>query len=128
VGHRLDREDPVPEVVHLVDDDVRPLEPLDRLVVRDPVYDVEVDGQLRARVDYMTRSLLLEVRRRVHHQRTLARDRAHGLVVAQIEAGWNYHRVGNPARRRVRADDPGVELLAVLELLRTLAADVVAEE
>src|SRR5262249_12370760 len=61
VRHRLDREYAVPEVVHLVDDDVGALEALDGLVVRDPVHDVEVDRQLLAGLDDEARSFLLEV-------------------------------------------------------------------
>src|SRR6266536_1752634 len=65
VGHRLDREDAVPEVVHLVDDDVGALEPLDRLVVGHAVDDVEVDRQLLARFDDVAGPLLVWIRQRV---------------------------------------------------------------
>jgi len=40
VCHALDREDAVPEVVHLVDHSVCPVEPVDRLVGRNAVHDL----------------------------------------------------------------------------------------
>ncbi len=128
VRHALDREDAVPEVVHLIDHDVRAPEPLDRLVVGDAVHDVEVDRQRLARGDDVARPLLLEVGGGVDDERPLPLHRGHRPVLAQVEAGRDDLRVGDPAGGRIRADEAAVEPLPVLELLRPLAADVVAQE
>ena len=80
VGHRLDREHAVPEIVHLVDDDVRTLETLHCFVVRHPVHDVEIHGQLGARLDHVARPLFLEVRGRVNDERSLTLHRDNRLV------------------------------------------------
>ena len=71
-GHPLDREDPVPVAEHLVDDDVRLLVALERVLVANAVDDVEVDRELLAGLDHAVGAFLLEVRRSVHDPHPLA--------------------------------------------------------
>ena len=125
--HRLEREDAVPAGVQLVDDDVGARVALARDVVGHAFDDVEVDRQLRARLDHVLRALLLAVRRRVHDERARVVARRDGRERAQVEARRDDVRLGHPADRVVGADDLGVGPLAEGELGGRLAANVGAE-
>ena len=126
--HRLQREDPVPAGVELVDDDVRPFVVAPRLVVAEPFDDVEVDVQPFARLDHVLGALAAPRRRRVQNHRTRAILVRRGRVLAKIEPRRNDVRVRHPTKRVVGSDDPRVGPARVRELLRRAPADVRAEE
>ncbi len=126
--HRLEREDPVPAGVQLVDDDVGSLVAPAGLVVPDPLDDVELDIQALAGCDDVLRPLAAPARRGVEDDRPVAILGRRRQVLPQVEPGRHDVRVGHPAERVVGADDPGIGSSRIPKLLRGLASNVRAEE
>ncbi len=126
--HRLDREQPVPARVELVDDDVGPLVALARLVVMQPLDDLQLDVQLAAGGDHVLRALPRAVGGRVDDDRARAVARRHGPELAQVDAGRDHDCVRDPADSIVGADDAGVGPAGVEELGGAPPADVGAHE
>ena len=125
--HRLDREEPVPARVELVDDDVGGAVALEGLVVVEPLDQLEIRVERLDRGDHVLAALTAAGRGRVHDQRPPALGGRCRLDPGQVDPGRDHLRLGNPANRVVAADDLGVGLLAPGELLGRLAADVGAE-
>src|SRR5829696_5727143 len=127
-SHRLDREDPVPAGIELVDDEVGAPVPAACLVVAQPFDDVELDVEALARFYQVLGALPTPAGRGVQDDRARALLRVRRVVLAQVQPGRDYLGVRDPAERVVRADDPGIRAAGVPELVRSLAADVGAEE
>ena len=126
--HRLDREQPVPARVQLVEDDVGLLVALAGLGVVEPFDDLELDAELVAGAHELLGPLAGAARGRMDEERPLVARRRHRSKRGQVDARRDHFCVGNPADRVVGADDPRVCAASVSELVRALAADVRAEE
>jgi hypothetical protein len=119
----------VPVAQHLVDDDVRLLVALERLLVPDAVDDVEVDRELLAGFDHVLGALLLLVRRRVDDSDALALDRRDEVVRGEVDPGREHLGVvRDELQRRERAHDACIGLQAVHELVLRVLPDVGAQE
>ena len=125
--HALDREQAVPARVELVDDDVGVPEALERLLVMEPLDDLEIGVEAFDRRDHVLGALASPRRGRVQDHGPRAVGRRRGGDPRDIDPGREHLRLGHPADRVVAADDLGAGLLAVRELLRGLAANVRAE-
>ncbi len=125
--HALDREEPVPPRVQLIDDDVRLAVALERLVVVEALDEDEVGVEPFARLEHVLRSLASPGRRRVedHGARPVGGRRRHDGL--HVDPGRDHLGLGHPADRVVRTDDLGAGLLSEREVGRCLAADVGAE-
>ena len=125
--HRLDREDPVPAGVQLVDHDVGGAVPLEGLVVVETFDELEIGVEPLDRRDHVLGALAPPGGGSVHDQRPRAVRGRLGLDPAQVDPRRDHLRLGHPADGVVGADDLGIRLLARRELLGRLAADVGAE-
>ena len=128
VGHRLDRKQPVPAGIELVDDDVRPREPGTDLVVAHVLDHVEVDPELLARGDDHLGALSPAGERGVGDPHGAVCTRRHRLDRREVDSGRHHLGVRDPAGRVVRADDLHVRQTPVGKLVGRLAADVRADE
>ena len=126
--HRLDREQPVPPGVELVDNDVGGLVALAGLVVVEALDDLQIHRKLLACGDHVLGSLPAAARRGVDDYGTCALARRLRRVLAKVDPGRDDLGVGHPADRIVGADDPGTCVPGPGELCGWLAADVGAEE
>ena len=126
-GHALDREEPVPPGVQLIDDDVGVAVVLERLPVVQALDDPELDVELRAGGEHVVGALPTPRGRGVDDDGSLPAGRGDRRDRVQIDAGWDHRRIGHPADRVVAPHDLGTGLLPVRELDRRLAADVRAE-
>ena len=126
--HRLDREDPVPAGVQLVDDDVGRAVALERLVVMEALDELEVGVEPLARGDHVLGALAPAAAR--------ARARsagARGRTAAPARSARGRSRAGSPpppAPSGSRRSEPTIWASARFaegELLGRLAADVRAE-
>ena len=125
--HRLDREEPVPARVQLVDDDVGGAVALERLVVVEALDELEVGVEPFHGSDHVLAALAPAGGGCVHDQRPLPLRRGRRRDRREVDPGRDHLGLGHPADRVVAADDLRVRLLAVGELLGCLAADVRAE-
>ena len=125
--HALDREQAVPAGVQLVDDDVRVAVAGERLVVTQPFDDAELHVQPGAGLDDVVGPLAATRRRRVDDDRAAPARRSGRRDRGEVDARRDHRGVRHPADRVVAADDLGVRLRSVRELLARLAADVRAE-
>ena len=91
--HRLEREDPVPAGVQLVDHDVGALVPAARLVVAQALDDVELDVQALARLDDVLGALASAAGRRMQDDRAARAPRA-----AARRTGAGRAPAGSPRR------------------------------
>jgi hypothetical protein len=125
--HALDREEAVPAGVELVDDDVRVAVARKRLVVTEPLDDAEVDVEPRACLDDVVGSLAATRRRCVDDDGAPPGRRRRRGDRREVDARRDHRGVRDPADRVVAADDLGVRLPPVRELLARLPTDVGAE-
>ena len=125
--HALDREQPVPAGVQLVDDDVGVAEELERLVVMETLDDLEVGVESFARSDHMFGALSSARRRRVQDHRTCAVRGRGRFDPGEVDAGRDHLSLRHPPDRVVGADNLGAGLLSEGELVARLAPDVRAE-
>ena len=125
--HALDREEPVPPGVQLVDDDVGVAVERERLVVVEALDDAELDVEPLAGAQHVVGPLPAARRRRVDDDRPPPSGRRRRGDGGEVDPRRDHGRLGHPADRVVAADDLRAGLLPVGELLGRLAADVRAE-
>ncbi len=125
--HALDREQPVPTGVQLVDDDVGVAIARERLVVVKALDDPELDVEALARAEHVVGSLAAARGRCVDDHGAPAAGGGRRRHRGQVDPRRDHGRLRHPADRVVAADDLGARLLAVPELLRRLSTDVRAE-